>query len=122
MLSCAKRVELATRVLAEFNRVEVAPFSGLLVNFAKEKRAQAILRGLRAVSDFEYEFQLAGINRYLDAEIETLFLTPSAQYAYISSSVIREMAELGGDISAFVHPEVAKALQSELVLEKLQEV
>lgn len=111
VFSCAKRVELANKVLATLNNVEVHAFSGLLVNFAKKNDAQAILRGLRAMSDFEYEFQLAGINRYLDPEIETLFLTPSEKYTYVSSSVIREMAELGGDVSAFVHPEVTKALR-----------
>ncbi|KPJ67687.1 MAG: phosphopantetheine adenylyltransferase [Coxiella sp. DG_40] len=108
---CAKRVDLARKVLARFSGVEVHSFSGLLVDFVKQKNGKAILRGLRAVSDFEYEFQLAGINRYLNSEIETLFLTPSEKYTYVSASVIREMAELGGDISAFVHPEVEEALQ-----------
>lgn len=111
IFSCEKRVELARKALAPFSNVEVHSFSGLLVNFVKQNNGKAILRGLRAVSDFEYEFQLAGINRYLNSEIETLFLTPSEKYTYVSASVIREMAELGGDISAFVHPEVEKALQ-----------
>jgi len=110
---CAKRVELARKVLAQFSNVEVHSFSGLLVNFVKQKNGKAILRGLRAVSDFEYEFQLAGINRYLNSEIETLFLTPSEKYTYVSASVVREMAELGGNVSAFVHPEVEKALQEQ---------
>jgi len=108
--SLDKRVQLAGQVLAEFKNVEVCSFSGLLVTVAKQKGAGAILRGLRAVSDFEYEFQLAGINRSLDADIETIFLTPSQQYTYVSSSIIREAAELGGDISPFVHEEVKKAL------------
>ena len=107
---CAKRVELASKVLAEYPNVEIEPFSGLLVDFAKQKGAKAILRGLRAMSDFEYEFQLAGINRHLNSEIETIFLTPSAEYTYVSSSIIREMASLGADISAFVHPVVAQEL------------
>jgi pantetheine-phosphate adenylyltransferase len=107
---CAKRVELARKVLVEYPNVEVEPFSGLLVDFAKQKGATAILRGLRAVSDFEYEFQLAGINRHLNPEIETIFLTPSAEYTYVSSSIIREMASLGADISAFVHPIVEQEL------------
>jgi len=108
---CAKRVELAHKVLVEYSNVEVNQFSGLLVDFAKQKGAKAILRGLRAVSDFEYEFQLAGINRHLDSEIETIFLTPSAEYAYVSSSIIREMSSLGADISAFVHPVVEQELR-----------
>lgn len=108
---CAKRVELARKVLAEYPNVEVNQFSGLLVEFAKQKGAKAILRGLRAVSDFEYEFQLAGINRHLNSEIETIFLTPSAKYTYVSSSIIREMASLGADISAFVHPIVELGLR-----------
>jgi pantetheine-phosphate adenylyltransferase len=113
VFSCVKRVELARKVLAQFSNVEVHPFSGLLVNFVKQKNGKAILRGLRAVSDFEYEFQLAGINRYLNSEIETLFLTPSEKYTYVSASVVREMAELGGNVSAFVHPEVERALREQ---------
>ncbi|MCK4609003.1 MAG: pantetheine-phosphate adenylyltransferase [Gammaproteobacteria bacterium] len=114
VFSCAERVELAQTVLAEFANVEVCAFSGLLVQFARQKGASAILRGLRAMSDFEYEFQLAGINRVFDKDIETLFLTPSAQYTYVSSSMIREAAELGGDISSFVEPAVEAALQKKL--------
>jgi pantetheine-phosphate adenylyltransferase len=113
VFSCVKRVELARKVLAQFSNVEVHTFSGLLVNFVKQKNGKAILRGLRAVSDFEYEFQLAGINRYLNSEIETLFLTPSEKYTYVSASVVREMAELGGNVSAFVHPEVERALREQ---------
>jgi len=86
-------------------------FSGLLVDFARRMRVHVIMRGLRAVSDFEYEFQLAGMNRRMAPDIETLFLTPAEQYAYISSSLVKEIARLGGDVSGFVAPEVHAALQ-----------
>ena len=104
------RLDLAQTVFANSPSIVVRPFQGLLVDFAREQQAQNILRGLRAVSDFEYEFQLAGMNRSLDKEIETLFLTPADQYAFLSSSLVREVAMLGGDVSRFVHPVVAKAL------------
>lgn len=107
----AQRVELAQVVLKDLKNVEVVGFNTLLVDFAKERKAQAIIRGLRAVSDFEYEFQLANMNRRLVPEIETLFLTPAEQFSFISSSLVTEIASLGGDIHAFVHPAVAKALQ-----------
>lgn len=105
-----KRVELAKIALADLPNVEVCDFSGLLINFCREKQAEVVIRGLRAVSDFEYEFQLAGMNRRLAPEIETIFLTPAEQYAFISSTLVREIARLGGDVSEFVHPEVRKAL------------
>lgn len=105
-----KRIALAKQVLSQFDKVEVCGFDRLLIEFAREKKANAILRGLRAVSDFEYEFQLASMNRKLDPSIETLFLTPSEQHTYVSSSLVREIAALGGDISNFVAPEVADAL------------
>ncbi len=105
-----ERVAMARQVLAGHERVEVIEFDSLLVNFAGECGASVILRGLRAVSDFEYEFQLAGMNRRLAPDIETVFLTPSEQFAYISSSLVREVAALGGDVSEFVHPEVVSAL------------
>ena len=104
------RLDLASQVLADKPGVRVEPFEGLLVDFAANRGAQVILRGLRAVSDFEYEFQLAGMNRSLNKDIETLFLTPADQYAFLSSSLVREVAMLGGDVSGFVHPEVASAL------------
>jgi len=104
------RLALANDVFTDMPRIVVEPFDGLLVDFAKRRGAQVILRGLRAVSDFEYEFQLAGMNRSLDREIETMFLTPAEQYAFLSSSLVREVAMLGGDVSRFVHPLVAKAL------------
>ncbi len=105
-----ERVAMARQVLAGHERVEVIEFDSLLVNFAGECGASVILRGLRAVSDFEYEFQLAGMNRRLAPDIETVFLTPSEQFAYISSSLVREVAALGGDVSDFVHPVVVSAL------------
>ena len=104
------RLELAKTVFADSPSVVVEPFDGLLVNFARNRGAQVILRGLRAVSEFEYEFQLAGMNRSLDREIETLFLTPADQYAFLSSSLVREVAMLGGDVARFVHPVVEQAL------------
>lgn len=101
---------MARTVLAEFSNVEITGFDSLLVNFAQEQGATVILRGLRAVSDFEYEFQLASMNRRLDSHMETMFLTPDEGYSYISSSLVREIASLGGDISPFVHAEVMNAL------------
>ncbi len=107
-----QRVELARRVLAEMPNVRVEPFSGLLVEFCRSIGANLVIRGLRAVSDFEYEFQLAGMNRRLAPEIETIFLTPAEQYAFISSTLVREIVALGGDVSEFVHPEVKRVLES----------
>ena len=105
-----QRVELAQIVLKDFNNVTVQGFESLLVDFAKQHQAQVIVRGLRAVSDFEYEFQLANMNRTLNPEIETLFLTPITQYTYISSSLVKEIATLGGGVDEFVHPAVSAAL------------
>ncbi|MCK5092131.1 MAG: pantetheine-phosphate adenylyltransferase [Gammaproteobacteria bacterium] len=105
-----ERVSLASEVLADMEGVEVCSFDSLLVDFVRERDARVILRGLRAVSDFEYEFQLAGMNRHLEPKIETLFLTPAEQYSYISSSLVREISTLGGDVSHFVHPAVEAAL------------
>lgn len=110
VFSQEERINMATIALQELNGVEVLPLTGLLVEFAKQHQAKAILRGLRAVSDFEYEFQLAGMNRKLAPEIETLFLTPAEKYAYISSSLVREIASLGGDVSPFVHKNVMAEL------------
>lgn len=105
-----ERVALAQAVLADVPNVEVLGFETLLVECARQHGTQVILRGLRAVSDFEFEFQLAGMNRHLGPEIETICLTPSEQYAFISSSVIREIAKLGGDVSKFVPEQVREAL------------
>lgn len=111
LFTVEERVALAQEALKDHQQVEVIPFQGLLVEFARSVGAEAILRGLRAVSDFEYEFQLAGMNRHLAAEIETLFLTPSQQYGYLSSSMIREIAKLQGDIDPFVAKNVKQALE-----------
>lgn len=108
--SLDERMHLAETVLADMDGVTVIPFDGLLMDFAAACQAQVVLRGLRAVSDFEYEFQLAAMNRNLNPSIETMFLTPAEQYAFLSSSLVREVALLGGDISHFVHPAVEAAL------------
>jgi pantetheine-phosphate adenylyltransferase len=108
------RVALVTESLAHIDNVEVCSFDNLLVDFVQERDAQVILRGLRAVSDFEYEFQLASMNRNLAPQIETLFLTPAEQYAYISSSLVREIARLGGDVKPFVHAKVVAALRGRM--------
>jgi len=110
--SLKERVDLAKKVLSSLNNIEVVGFSTLLMDFAKKKGAKAIIRGLRVVSDFEYEFQLANMNRRLNAEVETIFLTPSEQYSFVSSSLVKEIADLGGDVSSFVHKAVASLLKS----------
>lgn len=109
-----ERVDLARAVLAQFDNVEVKRFDGLLAHFAEREGAGLILRGLRAVSDFEYEFQMAGMNRKLIPGADTIFLTPAEQYSYISSSLVREIAALGGDVSEFVDPRVLAALKERL--------
>ena len=108
------RVTLAREVLAHFDNVEVCSFDNLLVDFLRQRNANVILRGLRAVSDFEYEFQLASMNRHLAPDIETMFLTPAEQYAYISSSLVREISNLGGDVTPFVHSKVVAALRGRM--------
>lgn len=110
LLPLDERVELAKQALVGIDNVEVCGFDTLLADYVRERGAQVILRGLRAVSDFEYEFQLASMNRRLNSEAETLFLTPSESYTYISSSLVKEIAELGGDVSEFVHSAVQAAL------------
>lgn len=112
--SLDERLKLANIVLDGQDKVEVCSFEGLLVEFARQKGAKAILRGLRAVSDFDYEFQLAGMNRKLAPDIETLFLTPAEQYANISSTLVREIAALGGDVSPFVHKKIVAELAQKL--------
>jgi len=107
----AQRIALAREALAGVRNVEVLGFDTLLATFVREIGAGVIVRGLRAVSDFEYEFQLASMNRHLIPEVETLFLTPAEQYSFISSSLVREIARLGGDVSGFVHPSVQRALK-----------
>ena len=106
-----QRVSLVETVLKGVKNVEICAFDNLLVDFVQQNRAEVILRGLRAVSDFEYEFQLAGMNRRLAPEVETMFLTPAEQFAYISSGLVREIAALGGNVSDFVHPVVRAALR-----------
>ncbi len=111
MFSTAERVALVRESLNGHPNVEIVKFEGLLVSFARTLEVGVIMRGLRAVSDFEYEFQLAGMNRYMAPDIETLFLTPAEKYSYISSSLVREIARLKGDVSAFVTPAVQAALK-----------
>jgi len=106
-----QRIAIAEQVLRDIPQVEIARFSGLLVTFARKHGTPVIIRGLRAISDFEYEFQLASMNRRMAPDIETLFLTPAEQYGYISSSLVREIARLGGDVSSFVAPVVQAALR-----------
>lgn len=110
MFELEERIDLARQALSHLDNVEVRGFDYLLVNFVKDCRGDAILRGLRAVSDFEYEFQLANMNRNLAPDIESIFLTPSEKLSYLSSSLVKEIASLGGDINAFVHPVVKEAL------------
>lgn len=107
------RVDLAREALAHHGNVEVRGFDSLLAHFVEEVGGGILLRGLRAVSDFEYEFQLASMNRHLIPDVETLFLTPAEQYGFISSSLVREISRLGGDVSAFVPAAVDRALQAE---------
>jgi pantetheine-phosphate adenylyltransferase len=114
LFTLEQRMALARQVLADVPNVEVAGYSGLTVNFAREHGLNAIVRGLRAVSDFEFEFQLATMNRHLSSEVETVFLTPTEQFNFISSTLIREIASLGGDIREFVHPLVAEAIRQRL--------
>jgi pantetheine-phosphate adenylyltransferase len=111
LFTLEERVTMAREVFAEFANVRVEGFNGLLMNFVQTHDARVVLRGLRAVSDFEYEFQLAGMNRNLYPEVETLFLTPAEQYTFISATMVREVARFGGDVGKFVSPLVAARLQ-----------
>ncbi len=111
LFSLDERIELAKTVLAEFKRVEVLGFRTLMVEFAAEVKADVIVRGLRAVSDFEYEVQLAGMNRSMQPEIETVYLSPDLEYTFLSSTLIKDIARHGGDVSKFTHPAVSRALQ-----------
>ncbi|CBV43868.1 pantetheine-phosphate adenylyltransferase [Halomonas elongata] len=106
------RIALARKVVEQHDNVEVVGFSGLLTEFMRQRQARILLRGLRAVSDFEYELQLANMNRAQMPELETVFLTPEVENSYISSTLVREIARLGGDVSQHVHPEVAEALKN----------
>ncbi len=112
--SLDERVEMAREVLGDLKNVQVVGFTGLLIDFIRQHGAQVVLRGLRAVSDFEYEFQLAGMNRSLYPDFETMFLTPSEQHMFISATLVREIASLGGDVSKFVHPLVERKLKEKV--------
>ncbi len=109
-----ERVAMAREVLSAYPNVEVVPFSSLLMDFVHAQGARVILRGLRAVSDFEYEFQMAGMNRNLYPEVETLFLTPGEQYMFVSATIVREIAKFGGNVSPFVHPLVYARLKAKV--------
>lgn len=107
-----ERIELAKEITAPFDNVSVVGFDVLLADFAHQQNANVLLRGLRAVSDFEYEFQLASMNRHLMSDVETLFLTPSEHLSFVSSSLVKEIAMLGGDVSKFTHPVVIEAMKA----------
>ena len=109
-----ERIEMARDVLADVKNVSVVGFAGLLTEFVRAQNARVVLRGLRAVSDFEYEFQLAGMNRVLNPDFETVFLTPGEQHMFISATLVREIATLGGDVSKFVHPAVQAKLAAKV--------
>ena len=113
-----ERLEMLETVFADEDRFAVRRFSGLLIDFARESGANVIIRGLRAISDFEYEVQLAGMNRSLAPEIETVFLTAAQRYAFVSSSLVREIARLDGDVSEFLHPEILRRLTAKLQASK----
>lgn len=114
LFSLEERVALTKSVLSHLSNVEVSGFQGLLLDFAKANDANILLRGLRAVADFDYEFQLASMNRYLNPAIETMFMMPSEKYMYISSSLVREIATFGGDVTGFVPSLVVEALQKKV--------
>lgn len=109
------RLRLIKGALGKIKNVEVAPLNGLLVDFARARKATAVIRGLRAISDFEFEFQMALMNRKLDSTVETIFLMPKEEYTYLSSRIVKEIARLGGDVAAFVPKPVAKALATKLM-------
>ena len=111
MFTIDERMEIASEIAAPHTNVEVAPFRGLLSDFVVGRSGKVVVRGLRAVSDFEYEFQMAGMNRQLMPDVETLFLTPSDQYQFVSGTFVREIATLGGDVSKFVAPTVLRRLK-----------
>jgi pantetheine-phosphate adenylyltransferase len=114
LFSVEERVTLVRAAMAEQPRIEVRAFQGLLVDFARDIGASLLIRGLRAVSDFEYEYQMALMNRHLSSRLETVFMIPSLETTYISASLVREVARFGGDVSSLVHPEVARALRAKL--------
>ena len=114
MFSLEERIEIGNKIFADDPKVEVVGFSGLFVNFAKENDANILIRGLRVVADFEYEFQLANMNRAMSPDIESVFLTPKEEYSYISSSLVKEIATMGGDVTRFVDPVTLEALNQKI--------
>ena len=114
MFSLDERIEIGNKIFADDPKVEVVGFSGLLVNFAKDNDANILIRGLRVVADFEYEFQLANMNRAMSPDIESVFLTPKEEYSYISSSLVKEIATMGGDVTRFVDPVTLEALNQKI--------
>ena len=114
MFSLEERIEIGNKIFADDPKVEVIGFSGLLVNFAKDNDANILIRGLRVVADFEYEFQLANMNRAMSPDIESVFLTPKEEYSYISSSLVKEIATMGGDVTRFVDPITLEALHKKI--------
>lgn len=117
LFSLEERLQLIQAVTSDLEGVRVVPFEGLLIDFVRQVNSKIVIRGLRAVSDFEYEFQLAWMNRQLDPDIETLFFAPAEDCAFIAASLVKEIAQLGGDVSPFVHPAVEAALKSKLHLD-----
>jgi pantetheine-phosphate adenylyltransferase len=118
MFSMEQRLDLARQVLHDLPNVEIMGYSGLTVDFARSHHVTVVVRGLRAISDFEFEFQLANMSRHLDRDIETVFLTPQEQFTFISSTLVREIAVLGGEVSEFVHPIVAAELRKQRRVDK----
>jgi len=118
LFSLEERTAIAEEVFADKPTIEIASFEGLLINFAKDKDATVIIRGMRAVSDFEFEFQLASMNRSLAPDIESVFLTPTEKFSFLSSTLVREVSQLGGDVSKFVHPLVKTALEEKYLESK----
>jgi pantetheine-phosphate adenylyltransferase len=114
LFSLEERLDLLKGALGKVSNVEVAPLDGLLVDFAVAREATAVIRGLRAISDFEFEFQMALMNRKLESSVETIFLMPKEEYTYLSSRIVKEIARLGGDVTGFVPPRVAEALALKL--------
>jgi len=114
LFNLAERLDMVQLVMKDVGQVEVTPFDGLLVNYVERSGAHAIIRGLRAISDFEHEFQMALVNRKLAKTVETVFLMPSEEYSYLSSTIIKDVAQHGGNLSDFVHPEVARRLQARI--------
>jgi pantetheine-phosphate adenylyltransferase len=114
LFTLAERIDMAKGSLSDLKNVEVRGFSGLLMQFAREQEARVVLRGVRAVSDFDYEFQLAGMNRKLYPEVETVFMTPGEEYMFLSATLVREISVMGGDVSKFVSPAIAARLKDKV--------